>query len=359
MSESQSESRGPRIAIKFGASSTSAPRSANNGTKLPSQYHATALGKRQRPNALRDDSDSADEDDGLGEHVAVTTLGVDTRNANKRHKSLEGSKTDQGYVISSQRDRDWKGILKARRTNKVPRLGENQTEIELADQDKDIKWGLNLAKKSAQESSKAGRIKDPQTEADRATPAALSSSPGSKPHVTEDEDRNAMDALLGKRRQKQEFIINGPKNETNQPRFSEQDSLQQGIQEAGEVSTLDEYDNIPEEEFGAAMLRGMGWNGDMVGSKSNNSIRRSHLMGLGSKEDEEIKQGELAKKHGYRDRRPRLDEYKRDRARDKEDRERRYKDRSYRSGREIEQREHGDRYRDSDSHKHRSRHHRS
>ncbi|KAI0166122.1 hypothetical protein GGR57DRAFT_11727 [Xylariaceae sp. FL1272] len=359
MSESASESRGPRIAIKFGASSTTTSRPANNGTKPPPQSHVTALGKRQRPNALHDDSDSADEDDGLGKHVAVTTFGADTRYETKKHKSLRGPKVNQGYVISSQRNRDWKGELKAKRTNRIQRPAESQPETEPADQDKDVKWGLTFAKKSAEESSKAGEMKHPQTEADRETPTTLLPTPGSRPYVPEDEDRDAMDALLGKRRQRQEFIINGPKSETNQHRFSDQDILQQRMQEAGEVSTLDEYDNIPDGEFGAAMLRGMGWNGDTVGSKSNSIIRRSHLMGLGSKEDEEIKHAELAKKHGYRDRRPRLDEYRRDRVRDKEDRERRYKDKSYKSGRESEQRGDGDRYRESDSHRHHSRHHRS
>ena len=342
MSDSAPQQQAPRIAIKFGASSP-APRPSGNVTNRSGQSKpSSALGKRQRPSALYHDSDSGDEDDRIGKHEAVTTIVTDT--------SLKGSDGPSGrsgkkeYIISSQKNRDWKADAKSRRQDRTaplhPTSSTSQSrETASADQDKDIKWGLNVTKKSLQESQE-----DTSNEGKELQEPEKNSSSETKgvPGPSADPDKDAMDALLGKRNPSHDLVIKDSAI-NSRPQFSEQDAYQRSMTEAAEISTIEEYSEIPEGEFGAAMLRGMGWKGEEFGTKPKEVKRRPHLMGLGSKEDEEIKKAELAKRHGHRERRPRLDEYRRDREKEKQERNGRYRD-SYKAECERDRREH--------SHKH-------
>lgn len=57
--------------------------------------------------------------------------------------------------------------------------------------------------------------------------------------------------------------------------------------EGKEVSTLEDYENIPVDKFGLAMLRGMGWKSDVDANKNSKSIAslpevRPRGMGLGA-----------------------------------------------------------------------------
>lgn len=179
--------------------------------------------------------------------------------------------------------------------------------------------------------------------------------PSDETDVPTNEDTDAIDALLGKKRKfAKDLVIEGKSRHSTPTTLSEQDAYRRRMEEAAEVATIDEYDQIPEGEFGAAMLRGMGWNGEERGAKPKEVKKRPNLMGLGSKEDEEIRKGELARKHGHRERRPRLDEYRRDKEKERQDRGDRRGD-SYKSERERERRDYGHshhRDRDRDSHRH-------
>jgi hypothetical protein len=308
------------------------------------------LGKRQRPNALHHDSDSGEDDDTIGKHETITTIGADT--IKSRASDVSASKRrNKEHVIGSLKNRNWKADLKAKRGDRTtssrssPVKGHG-VETTPADEDADVKWGLNLVKKPTEETLPSPDEK-PEQEGIRPPPSPR------------DADQDAIDALLGKRKPAQDLVIQDSATSAKS-RFSEQDAFRRSIQEAAEVSTIDEYSEIPEGEFGAAMLRGMGWKGEELGSKPKEVKRRPHLMGLGSKEDEEIRKAELAKRHGHNERPPRLNEYRRDREKEKQERDGRYRD-SYKSERERERREQShdhrprDRYRDRDDHGHRSR----
>ncbi|KAI3337144.1 hypothetical protein HD806DRAFT_28930 [Xylariaceae sp. AK1471] len=353
MSDSAPKFHAPRIAIKFGASSSAGSKPSSNGTKPSS-----TLGKRQRPNALHHDSDSGDEDDTIGRHEAVTTIGTDTT-ALKRSDVPAAKRRNKEYVISSLKNRDWKADVKAKRGDRVTlphtsSLRHHGIETAPADQDKDVKWGLNVTKRPTQEASPSPNDDQPEQQKGEAFESVTSS-----PRSPRDADKDAMDALLGKRNPAQDLVINHSALSSN-PQLSEKDAYQRSMQEAAEVSTIEEYSGIPDGEFGAAMLRGMGWKGEEFGTKPKEVKRRPHLMGLGSKEDEEIRKAELAKRHGHRERRPRLDEYRRDREKEKHERDGRYRD-SYKSERERERRQQShdhrnrDRYYDRHGHSHRSR----
>ncbi|KAK8114894.1 hypothetical protein PG999_006963 [Apiospora kogelbergensis] len=356
MSSSENHTQAPRIAIKFGAPSSSSSKPTSN---RKAGQTSSALGKRPRPHALGGESES--EDDAFsGKHEAVTSFGARGAQNDRQPRGTKSARTSSGpLVIACQDNRDWKENAKSKRPGKeaLPhekeaRFGGPTKDTEPADQDKGIKWGLTVTKKpvDVDTSPAEGEASEPvykevvsttQTEDD--------------PRKTEgrvDADQDALNALMGKEDEhKKKIIIAGASNST------EDDALKRDFSTAAEVSTLEEYDQIPDGEFGLAMLRGMGFDGKNHGSRPKEVKRRPALLGLGAKEDEEIKKAELAQKRGHRERRPRLDEYRRDKEKEKE---RRHRDssHSYKSERERDKRSHDDhrrRYddRDRDSRRHR------
>ncbi|KAI1085849.1 DExH-box splicing factor binding site-domain-containing protein [Whalleya microplaca] len=370
MPDPASASPAPRIAIKFGSSSSKPSSGARNQSR---PNPPSALGKRQRPHALGHDSGSDSDDGATGRHEAVTTYGDDSPEAKAKRRDVKTGKSggaNGAFVIGGHKNRDWKEDLKARtgsrngRSHQAP-VHSNGTskETEPADQDKQIKWGLNVVKTTAQGESEASDDAAAEELASTTTDskAELQST---SPQNPKGEDNEAIDALLGKKRNPaKDLVIKGDSGNNMSLGASEQEIYRRRMQEAADVSTLEEYDSIPDGEFGAAMLRGMGWKGDDQGTKPKEVKRRPHLMGLGSKEDEEIRKGELARKHGHRERKPRLDEYRRDKEKERREREDRRGD-SYKYERERERerdrrdhsygKSHGDRDRNEYRHRERS-----
>ncbi|KAI1206563.1 DExH-box splicing factor binding site-domain-containing protein [Annulohypoxylon truncatum] len=338
----------PRIAIKFGASSSSKP---TNGLKRQARTQpSSTLGKRHRAQSNNQKFDShSDSDSGEeagGRHEAITTFGgesSDSDNSEVKRQKLGTDKPRRGvipYVISGHEDRDWKKELKAQaqaRGTKEVRPSDLR-ETAPADQDSQIKWGLNTTKKSM--SGDAEQPDDGHSSREKSAPSdskETSRDAGSK--VSQSDEDDAMDALLGKKRKSaKDLIIEGTPARNTPETPSEIDVYRRRMEEAAEVSTVEEYDQIPEGEFGVAMLRGMGWNGEQRGSKLKEVKKRPNLLGLGAKVDEEIRKGELAQKHGHRERKPRLDEYRRDKEKERRDRESRHST-SYKSERERERRD--------------------
>lgn len=46
------------------------------------------------------------------------------------------------------------------------------------------------------------------------------------------------------------------------------EAFQKNLEELPDEASLEDYEKVPVEEFGAALLRGMGWNGDAKGSEA-------------------------------------------------------------------------------------------
>ncbi|RYP68338.1 hypothetical protein DL771_006724 [Monosporascus sp. 5C6A] len=372
MSEQTAQAR--RIAIKFGTNSSSAK--PQNGLKNHSSSKpSSSLGKRQRSHAFYPDSDSAEDDESDGRHEVVTTFGASGAENDAERRGLKVPKSQGAgapFVIGGHKNRDWKSEARARKGNnllphEVQAQAENQAskETDLADQDKQIKWGLTLAKKERAEISTNS---DEAAEEKHNLPEQKTERDSDATKQPNDVDGEAMDALLGKKRKSaRDFVIKDASGRGESPHVSEQDVYRRGLEEAAEVSTIEEYDAIPDGEFGAAMLRGMGWKGEERAPKPKEHIRRPHLMGLGAKEDEELKKAEMAKKGGHRERRPRLNEYRASKESEKRSREDRRPE-SYKNERDREKHSyshghrHGDRDwdrgRDRESHRSHDRHHR-
>lgn len=342
-----------RIAIKFGTSSTT-----TNSKKSSRPNPPSALGKRPRSNAWGAGSESEPDDDEhekYGRHERITRFGANGAETERKSKHAKTEKKD--YVIARQPNRDWKSEVKAQRTgeNLLPKEARQQqqrqqkngstVEMEPADQDKRLKWGLTLKEKPAREEQEA----EAKPSDDDAPPNNKDSKePPPAPRTADDE---AIDALLGKKTEEEKVI-----------HPSEEDAFKRDVQRAGEASTLEDYEAMPVEEFGAALLRGMGWDGKPRGARVKEVKRRPNRLGLGAKElkeDENLGAWNQGGGNKNKNRRPRLNEYRREEDKRKESRRH---EGSYKQERERERDRYGhrDRERERDQHwdsdRHRDRH---
>ncbi|KAG7090964.1 hypothetical protein E1B28_010032 [Marasmius oreades] len=80
--------------------------------------------------------------------------------------------------------------------------------------------------------------------------------------------------------------------------ISEGDAYKQDVQELPDSATLDDYSRVPVDQFGAALLRGMGWKEGTAASRKGKGIAepyipesRPALLGIGAKEMETFDDG--------------------------------------------------------------------
>ncbi|KAJ6781544.1 hypothetical protein PWT90_08648 [Aphanocladium album] len=357
------DSKGGRIAIKFGGSSSSSSK-----PKTP----ASSLGKRPRPAFGGADSDSDDDGRHHGKHETITGFGADGAETERKRKESEAKAAKKDYVIARQPNRDWRNEIKEQRNGARGGRGKNLLPDEAraaqqdggrittvdtapADQASGIQWGLtvkekNKRKQSPDEDDTAADAAPTQPEPDNKKPAA--------PPQSADEE--AMDALLGRRPAKEDKVI-----------VTEDDAYARDVSAAGAASTLADYEAMPVEEFGAALLRGMGWNGEPRGAKPKEVRRRQNRLGLGAKELNEAEDlGGWNQKggggRGGKKRPPKLADYRREEERKKEERRggggggedsykrEREREREERRGERGEERDH-DRHGHRHGHSHRER----
>lgn len=315
------EPNSSRIAIRFGGSSAS----KNSSRATPS----SALGKRPR-NQFTHDDDSSDDDVENAQSESITHFGAD---------GAEYVGEDR-----AQRDRHRAEDRKnARRRTESPVIdGRQNPEEKDEPEEETIKWGLTIAKKPKAEKDMDDKVKEEDI-----------------PRVPKTADEEAMDALMGN-----DSGIR-PLHRT------EDDAFRDAAATAPEVDDLETYNAIPVEGFGASLLMGQGWDGKMRGPKAKEITKRPNGMGLGAKKlkaEEDLGGWDHKGKGGKNDRRPRLDDYRREKDKERDRREGKYRD-SYKNERERERdrdryggrdrtrdsERDRDRDRDRDSHRHRDR----
>jgi hypothetical protein len=122
-----------------------------------------------------------------------------------------------------------------------------------------------------------------------------------KPQAEASEDQLALRALLASAAgEGNEDFSNG----TVIIPVTEDEAFQQDVEGLPESSTLDDYTDMPVSEFGAAMLRGMGWTGEGKGKKNIQPWlpqSRPALLGIGAKEKEVFDDGSKKKLLGKPD----------------------------------------------------------
>lgn len=306
MTEQDSSSR---IAIRFGSSSKGAHTSRRSAP-------SSALGKRHRP-TFDDDAESNGSDTDDAQHESITHFGAEGAEnlGDEIHNKIERTSGDRDSADSktdAPKDSDRNTLTGHERA------GSQETE-------ETLKYGLTVSKKPKENEDEQRAHSDCDEET-------------RKPKTADDE---AIDALMGKDSTKQRLLHR-----------TEDDAYRDAASNAPEVDDLATYDAIPVEGFGASLLKGQGWDGKMRGPKTKEIKRRPNGMGLGAKKlkAEEDLGGWDSK--GKSERRPRLDEYRRESDKDRSRRVDRYRD-SYKNERDRERDRDGHRSygRDRDAHR--------
>jgi hypothetical protein len=346
-----SDASTPNVAIKgFSLTSKSGAKPVSFATKVTSKPSpSSTLGKRPRA-ALHDASEDEDED--VVRHEAVT--GFDIREGGALKKS-EAAATGP-LVIPRIKNKDWREEIRRNRQsgkNLLPpevqaqRRGEGRSSAangeDVVNCAGKVQWGLTITKKSiTAEQDGSGEVQNSKengkTEVETTT-EVLVERPREKTA-----DELAIEALMGAQSEKKglDLVIPATANSDREytRSITEEDAYRRAIRSAPDVSTLEDYERVPVEEFGAALLRGMGWK---EGDEKKGTIarpkdvkRRQNLLGLGATElkgAEELgawvqksdpKRLGTGSPRGGGERRPRANEYREREERKRESRDERY-----------------------------------
>ncbi|RDA91073.1 hypothetical protein CP533_3051 [Ophiocordyceps camponoti-saundersi (nom. inval.)] len=262
------------------------------GSTVPAASAAppsSSLGKRRRNGAFATDHDSdTDDDERPVRHESITGFGASGAETKKSPERSQSPKPDR-VIIPSQPTRDWRDEHKARRQsrNPLPREADadktrraGAVDREPADDDKDVRWGLTVRGKKRVVGEKNGDDDDGD-DVEAARP--------NDQNPTRTADEIARDA-----------------------------AYRRDLVSIGAPSTLKDYEAMPVEEFGAALLRGMGWDGVMRGPKPTEIRHRHNRLGLGAAKPENL--DGLDSASADKKKRPRLDKYRMEESRRKESR---------------------------------------
>jgi hypothetical protein len=253
-----------KISLAFGAKKPEVIRNAApvNGTK--------------RPRAALQDSD--DEDGAESKHQEITHFDLSAGGAIDT-KNLFAPKQPLVIPVPS----------KKRQKSGLPDPKASDAEVkalQAREEATPIAYGLNITQRSTHEEEREVNGSSKETV----------SEPAKKKTIEE----QALSALLGEKADSGAII----------PTLTEEEVFHRDYDHAPDVPTEADYDAVPIEEFGAAMLRGMGWkDGEAIGKKRGQQLmkprvveRRPDLLGVGAKPAQALgielgEWGNAAKKH--------------------------------------------------------------
>jgi hypothetical protein len=339
----------PRIGVK-GFSISAKPNMSKPFTLAAKPKLSSTLGKRPRT-ALHHDSDGSDDDRPI-RHEAVT--GFEAGGA----VTASGKTKKELLVIPKMKNRDWRDEIRKGRGGKGKNLLPPEVQAQRAGKDmrggQDVnsvdaeggepKWGLTITKKTIVEPGVGVEEAATADGDDGETSIVGNTETPCEPPKEKTDDERAIEALIGiKSEEKGPDLIIPAVNDDGgglATPATEEDAYRRAIRSAPDVSTLEDYERVPVEEFGAALLRGMGWK---EGDSTNGRVerpkdvkRRQNLLGLGATElkgAEEL--GAWVQKsdpkrlgsgggRGSGDRRPKANEYREREERKRESRDERY-----------------------------------
>lgn len=299
--------------------------STNGSTPLGSPLARSATSSpRPPPETPREAYDSSD-DEGEGQDELVTgfdrfgvqrcvpfllvppTVCVNSQKASlgdlTHHRAFEKKKVEGPLVIAPLKNKDWRELARKRRggTTYVPESAKAQTGADGSVGGLGTRETINtgpvlsgLQVKAKREVVLNGIEEDVMMEEDV-----------KEEIVEETEEQRALRALLAEANGEEPGDVFVP----TIPAISETDALKQDVEELPEVATLDDYERVPVSQFGAAMLRGMGWKEGQAASRKGKGIvepyipaSRPALLGIGAKEQEVYDDGSKSSK--YKNRKP-------------------------------------------------------
>ncbi|CAA7259166.1 unnamed protein product [Cyclocybe aegerita] len=200
-------------------------------------------------------------------------------------------KVDKPLVIPALKNKDWRALARKRRsaaqyvpTSAAAPTGADGSVGGLGTRDTinsgPVLSGLQLKKKLV------------KTEEDDTVMQEATEDVEMQAVEEETEDQKALRAILAAA--SGETQQEGPVIDIIPTPISEADALKQDVDELPDVATLEDYARVPVSQFGAALLRGMGWKeGTAASRKPGKGIvepylptARPALLGIGAKEQE-------------------------------------------------------------------------
>ena len=199
---------------------------------------------------------------------------------------INGPKEKKGpLVIPSLPNRNWREEARKKQLERAPHTQQQNGDVVMDEPEKEVVYGLTVPTKPAEAHSNGT--------ADIAEPMDVDP----QDNLTEAQ-RLEKEAL--------ESLLNGKHTDTERkiPAITDEEALQNDLQDAPDEPSLDAYEATPIEGFGLAMLRGMGWKDSdgesrKNGAKAPNEVkRRPAIIGIGAKEDaaKDVELGEFNSK---------------------------------------------------------------
>ncbi|KAK7532183.1 putative G-patch domain protein [Phyllosticta citribraziliensis] len=236
-----------------------------------------APANKKRPHSTLQDSD---DDEAAPQPQTVSHFDNSAGGAIDSNKKTP---TNLPLVISRLPNRDWRAESQTKRQRSLLPHHQNahpNTQLEHAEEQKPV-YGLNVINKDT--ATPAAETPDaPESRADDASRRATT-----EPAEPKTDEQLAIEALTGNR-PKSELVL--PAVET------EEQAFRRDYESAPDMASLNEYEAVPVEEFGAALLRGMGWKeGEAIGRRKGQKAvqprvleKRPALLGIGAKADAAI-----------------------------------------------------------------------
>ncbi|CDO68666.1 hypothetical protein BN946_scf184790.g15 [Trametes cinnabarina] len=275
-----------------------------SGTSTPSSPLARSAPASPKPNARTYvERDSSDED---SEPEDELVTGFDEFGIKRVH---EKPKPQGPLVIPALKNKDWRELARKRKQLYVPPSAGVQTGADgsvggLGTRDTINSGpqvsGLQVKKRIKLEECEDASMQD--GEGAHASAETIDVKAEVKPEE-ETEDQKALRAILSSAASGGDAGIDGPQIDIiPPPPISEDDAYKQDVEELPEPATLDDYERVPVSQFGAALLRGMGWKEGTAASKKGKGLvepwlpqSRPALLGIGAKEKEVFDDGSKKK----------------------------------------------------------------
>lgn len=270
-------------------SQSAKPFSISLSKPKATQAKAALPNPKKRPrSSLADDSDSGQEQPGHGpelvsafDHSAGGAIGIN---------GIEGAKAP--LVIQAQKNRDWREESRRKRGKNLFPAEVRAARNGQVSEGQDVvtgqapAFGLTFVKNR----------EDVQMVDAQENTATMALAQVEVIERTEDEE--AMEALMGNGKTKSNLVIGntGGADVMFSGRIvaidmGEEDAFKSDVASRPDSASLDDYAAVPVDEIGAALLRGMGWNGELESErakdptkKAKTTERRPALLGIGAKE---------------------------------------------------------------------------
>lgn len=290
------------------------PKHLRNGGSTPGSPLAQGDSAASSPKRSYDSVGSSDEEDGTQDELisGFDNFGVQRCVKPTLYSELGPQLTEGFYpslhekpepkgplIIPALKNRDWRAVAKKRKTAQMYVPESGRAAVTGAD---GTVGGLGTRDAINSGPQAVGlQIKQKKLASEVNEVVMQEGEVETKPQVEESEDQLALRVLLASaaREGDEDFA-----NRTTIIPVTEDEAFRQDIKELPDSSSLDHYADMPVSEFGAAMLRGMGWTGEGKGKKNIQPWlpqARPALLGIGAKEKEVFDDGSKKKLFGKPD----------------------------------------------------------